>query len=75
MMQGGMGFGMGGMSIFWLLLVIVAVLVVVWLIRQARPGSPPTSSGSSAEETLKQRYARGEIGREEFQRMLQELRK
>lgn len=75
MMQSGMGFGMGGMSIFWLLLVIVAVFVVVWLIRQVRPGGSLPSNGPSAEETLKQRYARGEIGREEYQRMLQELRK
>jgi len=74
-MNGTMGFGMGGMSIFWLLLVIVAVLVVVWLIRQGRPQTPRGPHGSSAEKVLKQRYARGEIGRDEYQRMLEELRK
>lgn len=62
------------MSIFWLLLVIMAVLLVVWLIWRARLGSSSTFEAYSAEEILKQRYARGEVGREEYQRMLQELR-
>jgi putative membrane protein len=62
---GGMGLGMIGMSLFWILL-IVAIVVLV----KSTMG-PDASSGQRREKTaldiLKERYARGEIEREEFE--------
>lgn len=52
---------------------ILAVLVVV-LLRIARTGAPRRGE-SAAEETLRQRYARGELSRDEFRRMLEDLRR
>ena len=59
----GDGFGMGGgfLGLFWITLL---VLVVVWVFRAA--GSRDRSTQKSALELLQERYARGEIDREEF---------
>jgi putative membrane protein len=61
-----------GMMLFWLI-ALVAIAAVVWRLVGARGGglaqSPP-----SAEEILKARYARGEIDRETYTRMLGDLR-
>ncbi len=59
-----------GMWIFWILLTVV----VVWLVRFVAGGrgggaSPP----ESALEILRQRYARGEISEEEFERRRKKL--
>lgn len=63
-----------------LLLVLVAV-GIMWVVRRAssggarpadRPGPPPPSSGSAREE-LDRRYARGEISREEYRTMRDDL--
>lgn len=51
--------------VFWTLIIAGVVLIAKWLIDQGRPAS--TSGGGSALEILKQRYARGEIDREEYQ--------
>ena len=75
MMSGwGMGFGLFGwlmMLLFWILIIAGVVLVVRWFMDQGG------LKGSSAEETaldiLKRRYARGEIDREQFETMKQEL--
>jgi uncharacterized membrane protein len=46
----------------------------VWAIGRANAGRPrPTAE--SAEEILKQRYARGEIDRDEYHRRLTDLRR
>lgn len=49
------------MVLFWGLIIDAVVLAVRWLIRQ---GSEPRSD--SALDILRQRYARGEIDKEEF---------
>ena len=55
----------------WILLVIVLIVLLVPLFNRSRgaQAQPPTSSGSqkSAVEILEDRYARGEIDREEFE--------
>ncbi len=65
---GGMGFGM---LLFWGLL----IAVVVFLVRSM--WGPGASSGRDQEKTardlLKERYARGEIGREEFEQKKRDL--
>jgi putative membrane protein len=71
------GFGFGwfiGMVLVWILLIFGAV----WLIRQIFSGSVnQTSRASGGEERaidiLNKRYARGDIDREEFERMKKEL--
>ncbi len=72
---GGYGMGiLGGlmMLLFWGLVIIGLILLVRWLWNQGRHGS-----GSVAPEApldiLKRRYARGEINKEEFDRMKQDL--
>ncbi len=55
---------------FWIVAVLVA-LVALYFWRDKR-GS--TLTRESPEETLKRRFARGEIDEETYQRMLRELR-
>ena len=77
MMGGGsmMGWGGGGaglvgggllMLLFWGVLIVGAVVGVRWLWDQGRPAAGRGQEESSL-EILKRRYARGEIGREEFE--------
>lgn len=67
----GMGFGGIGMILFWALVVIGVVVLARWLV------NGPWGGGSSREKTaldlLKERYARGEINREEFERKKRDL--
>jgi uncharacterized membrane protein len=65
-----------------LLLVLIALLLVaavLWLYRTVRPPTavqplvPATGSPSEALGIVRLRYARGEIGRDEFQRMSVDL--
>ena len=56
------------MAVLLLLLVAGAIVAVVWLIRRAAPG------GEGELRILRERYARGELSREEYERMRAELR-
>ena len=82
-MMGGSGWGdqgMGawwgtGMMLFWLVPIAGVVGLLVWLFRGGTPAAAgPTGSGMRAEEILKERYARGEITREEYDQMRRDLR-
>ena len=53
------------MMIGWFLIGVVTVLALGWLL--------PSNSDRSAEAIIKRRYARGEIDRETFERMLDDL--
>jgi putative membrane protein len=70
---GGMwGWGMVPMTLFW----VVVLGIVFWLMLQlvGRGRAPGEKTGRGrAEEILKERYARGEIDRETYQRMLEDL--
>jgi putative membrane protein len=70
---GGLGtLGMGVGLLFWLALVAGIVVLVVWAVRQA--GSRPRDErGPDAVEILRQRYARGELSREQFEQMKRDL--
>ena len=64
--------GMGiGMWFFWAVIIVGVVLIVKLVIA---PDSNRSISAASAEETLRLRYARGEIDQEEFEQMMRELR-
>lgn len=73
----GLGMGLGGglvMVLFWGALIVGAV----WLARTLFPSGqqPPASSTrpeASAEDILKQRYARGEISKEQYDQMHRDL--
>jgi putative membrane protein len=67
-------------SVFSIMLIVGLVLLLVWLwrrvipIRPAGPGAlQPTASVASLKEILQIRYARGEITREQYRQMLDDL--
>lgn len=69
----GMGWGMGGfgglfMIFFWALIIIGAVLIVRWMMEQSGGGR-----SKSALDILRERYARGEIQKEEYEEKKREL--
>lgn len=65
---GGYWLGMGLHGLFWLLLVAAIVVGIIWAVRASgRPyESAARKAGSSAREVLDERYARGDIDREEY---------
>ena len=76
------GYGIGWLwalfvGLLWLLFVILLVLLVVWLLRslsrQRRPGGGARTYDRSEEDgalaILRERYARGEITREQYAEM------
>lgn len=72
---GGYGMGIVGglfMLLFWGLIIVGLVLVVRWLWDHGRTGTG-AGTGDPPLEILKRRYARGEISKEEFDRMKQDL--
>ncbi len=67
---GGMGmFGMFFGGLLFLALLAGGILLIIWLVRQVTPGGASRPSGratSAARQILDERYARGEISREEY---------
>ena len=67
-MHGGwLGFGLH--SVFWILVIAAVIAVVVWAVRASNAsGGAKTAAGTrpSALEILDERYARGEIDREDY---------
>ena len=69
MMSGAWGFGMMiTMFLFWVLIIVAIVFAIRWLLGQGRE-----SPSVSALEILRQRYARGEINKEEFESKRKDL--
>lgn len=75
MMHGAwMWFGTILSVIFALVFLVLLVLATVWLYRQVRDGGPRDSTPRPDPlEILERRYAKGEIDREEYRRMKDEL--
>lgn len=76
MMGGDMmgGFGLAWMLINLLLLVGVVALVAWAVSARGKGGGAPEGRADSAEEILRNRFARGEIGAEEYEQSLSVLR-
>lgn len=67
-----MGFGMmGGMLVFWVIIIVLAVLLVKGLFNSN--SNLPRDNASTAKQILNERYARGEITQEQYQLMLKDI--
>ena len=64
------GCHMGWMGIWWVLPFLIAAVFWAALKTRSRPDGPR----ETPEEILKRRYAKGEIDREAYQRMLGDIR-
>ena len=76
-MMGG-GYGMGWFSplimlAFWIAVIVGIVFLIRWLVISTRSTGQRTYHEDSALEILKRRYARGEIGKEEFEEQKKDL--
>ncbi|MFQ5846515.1 MAG: SHOCT domain-containing protein [Candidatus Methylomirabilales bacterium] len=70
----GSGYGLFGMLLmllFWVLIIVGVVLIVRWLIGEARSSQP--GSSETPLDILKKRYARGEIDKEQFENIKRDL--
>ena len=69
-MGGGWGWGMGFggifMILFWAVIVVGAVLLFRWMADQSK-------GGKTALQILQERYARGEMQREEYEQKKRDL--
>ena len=71
----GMGwFGGIFMIVFWILILVGLVFVIRWLVQATGEKGNGVQHGSRAMEILKERYARGEIDKSEFEKMKQDLK-
>lgn len=60
-------FGPLMMIAFFVMLAIVIVLLVRWLVGTGRGASPHSGAGRTAMQILEERFAKGEIDRDEFE--------
>ena len=66
------GFGYGGMFMWIIFLIVVGVLIYFIVQVQKTKGQTP-AQGESHLDILKKRYAKGEISKEDFDRMKRDL--
>lgn len=74
MMYDDYGLGLWGpifMFIFWIIIIVIAIIVIKYLFEQNRSGQ----SNNKAEDILKERYAKGEIDKKEFEEKMKNIRK
>lgn len=75
-MMGGWGmgwFGMIFMIVFWALVIVGLVFLIKWLIQTTKGGASPMQDSPRALDILKERYAKGEINKEEFEQMKKDI--
>lgn len=64
------GFMGGFMWIFWILVIVGLVFLIKWIAQQNKPAEQKHKE--SPLEILKNRYARGDISKEEFEQKIKE---
>jgi putative membrane protein len=75
MMYEGWGWGSGGWILFWAAVITAVVLAIRYLTGPRHTSAHPPGSGPvRAEGLLAERFARGEIDEDEFQRRMTLLR-
>lgn len=68
-----MHYGYGGGMLMWILFLVVIVLLIYFIIQATRTrGRTPTHTENPL-DILKKRYAKGEITKEDFDRMKKDL--
>lgn len=75
---GMMGWGWWGMGwvfmiVFWAFVIIALIFLIRWLAGQSGSRSQQGQGRDSALEILRQRYAKGEIDKEEFEQKKKDL--
>jgi putative membrane protein len=65
----GHGFGWIFMILFW----VVVILLIFFFVKLLSKRSPNEKTGNRAEELLKERYAKGEISKEEYEQMKKDI--
>lgn len=62
------------MIVFWAFIIFGIVMLVKWAVRESQGGSCCKGSGhGNALEILKERYAKGEINKDEFEEKKKDL--
>ena len=78
MMGGFFGGAMGWIGmilgfIFFILIIIGVIFLIVWIVKRATHSGIEDKTGSKALEVLKERYAKGEITKEQYESMKKDL--
>lgn len=78
MMGGFYGGGLGWIGmifgfIFFILIVIGIIFLIVWLVKRSNHPGAENRAESKALEILKERYAKGELTKEQYESMKKEL--
>ncbi len=65
--------GMILMFVFWALVIAGITLLIIWIIRRVSYSDRHPYNTNKALELLKERYARGEITKEEFEKIKKDI--
>jgi putative membrane protein len=68
-----MYYGYRGMHIWMLFIVIIVVVLIYFVVQNAKPKGNLGISGETPLDILKKRYAKGEITKDEFDRMKRDI--
>ena len=78
MMGGFFGGGLGWIGmilgfVFFILVIIGVVFLIIWIVKITTRSGNDDKTGSKALEVLKERYAKGEITKEQYENMKKDL--